>query len=169
MNCNSIYIPYIDEMDPQHSRRSHFGIMFSLVARRWRRSIETHLSAAGLTDATWVPLVHLKATGGGVTQKQLAALVGVEGSSLVRVLDILAREGLIERRRDKTDGRAKLIHLTPEGEERVVKIRRELARAEEAILSQLSDHEIESMLGYFQIIDQRMSELDLAARKEKLS
>jgi len=140
---------------------------FSLLARRWRRSIDTHLSATGLTDATWVPLVHLKETGGGITQKDLAALVGVEGSSLVRVLDILAREGLIERQRDETDGRARLIHLTSKGEGRVRQIRQELGKAEEAILSKLSDEEIVSMLGHFEAIDRRMSELDAAAGTEK--
>ena len=116
------------------SLRSRFGIRFSLLARRWRRSIEAQLAQAGLTDATWVPLVHLQETGGGITQKDLAALVGVDGSSLVRVLDILAREGLIERRRDEADGRARLIHLTPAGKVRVGEIRKELGRAEEAIL-----------------------------------
>lgn len=143
--------------------------MFSLLARRWRRTIDAQLATVGLSDATWVPLVHLKATGGGVTQKDLAALVGVDGSSLVRVLDILARHGLIERRRDKSDKRAKLIHLTPEGEERVGEIRRELAEAEEAILSKLSDGEIASMLGCFETIDARMTELDRRARTEKQS
>ena len=147
--------------------RSRFGIIFSLLARRWRRSIEAHLAAAGLTDATWVPLVHLKETGGGISQKELAALVGVDGSSLVRVLDILAREGLIERRRDESDGRAKLIHLTPQGESRVSEIRQELGRAEEAILSELSDRDIAAMLAHFKTMNRRMSELEPAAGQEK--
>ncbi|WP_410859550.1 MarR family winged helix-turn-helix transcriptional regulator, partial [Paraburkholderia sp. SIMBA_054] len=56
-----------------------------------------------MTDATWVPLVHLHQTGGGLTQKELAALVGIDGSSLVRLLDILCRQGLAERRVDERD------------------------------------------------------------------
>ncbi|MGQ3214521.1 MAG: MarR family winged helix-turn-helix transcriptional regulator [Shinella sp.] len=154
--CNSIYFGCIRRMTSHHSPRSRFGIVFFLFARRWRRSIEAHLAVAGLTDATWVPLVHLKETGGGITQKELAALVGVDGSSLVRVLDILAREGLIERRRDEADGRARLIYLTPEGEGRVGEIRQELGRAEEAILLELSDRDITSMLTHFEAIDRRM-------------
>lgn len=154
-------------MGNQLSPRSRFGMIFSLLARRWRRSIDARLSTAGLTDATWIPLVHLKESGGGITQKDLAARVGVDGSSLVRVLDILAREGLIERRCDETDGRANLIHLTPEGESRVGEIRRELGTAEAAILSELSDREIAAMLDHFQTIDRRMSELDIAAEAEK--
>ena len=139
--------------------RSRFGITFSLLARRWRRAVEARLAAAGLTAATWIPLVHLNETGGGITQKELAALVGVDGSSLVRVLDILAREGLIERRRDAADGRARLIHLTPEGEARVGGILRELGKAEQAILAGLSDQDIATMLRHFETIDRRIAEL----------
>ena len=156
-------------MPAQSLLRSRFGITFSLLARRWRRSIDAHLAAVGMTDATWVPLVHLKETGGGITQKDLAALVGVDGSSLVRVLDILAREGLIERRRDETDGRARLIHLTPDGEKRVGEIREELVRAEQAILSELSDGDLASMLAHFKTIDRRMAELAALAEQETRS
>lgn len=141
------------------SPRARFGIRFSLLGRRWRQAMEAQLAAAGLTDATWVPLVHLKETGGGMTQKGLASLVGVDGSSLVRVLDILEREGLIERRRDERDGRARLIHLTPEGESRLDAIRAELARAEEAILCDLSDKEIARMLECLDRIGHRMTAL----------
>lgn len=140
--------------------RSRFGIRFSLLARRWRRVIEAGLSEAGLTDATWAPLVHLKETGGGITQKDLAALVGIGGPSIVRVLDILEREGMIERRRDSADGRARLIHLTSEGETRVSAIRQELARAEAAILCDLSDEDIGGMLGHFTTIDRRITALE---------
>lgn len=146
--------------------RARFGITFSLLARRWRRLIEAHLAASGLTDATWIPLVHLKETGGGITQKQLATLVGVDGSSLVRVLDILEREGLVERRRDERDGRARLIDLTASGEARVSMIRSALEIVEDAILADLSDGDVRILLGHFETIDRRMSELERAANRE---
>lgn len=138
--------------------RARFGVTFSLLARRWRRLIEAHLATTGLTDATWLPLVHLDATGGGLTQKELAALVGVDGSSLVRVLDILERDGLIERRRDAADGRARLIHLTESGETRVAEIQTALKTAETAMLVDLSDADLGVMLENFRAIDRRMAE-----------
>lgn len=139
--------------------RARFGIRFSLLARRWRRALDARLAEAGLTATSWVPLVHLEETGGGITQKELAWLVGVDGSSLVRVLDMLAREGLIERRRDEADGRARLIHLTARGQRRVAEIRGELGRSEEQLLADLSDSEIEAMLGYFERIERRMKDM----------
>lgn len=137
--------------------RFRFGIRFSLLARRWRRALDCHLAAAGLTDATWVPLVHLQETGGGLSQKGLAELVGVDGSSLVRVIDILSRQGLIERRRDAADGRARLIFLTPEGERRVGEIRHELAQAEQHMLEGLDDADLAGMLDHFERIERNLA------------
>lgn len=127
-----------------------------MLARRWRRAIDIHLAAAGLTDATWVPLVHLQESGDGMTQKALAALVGIDSSSLVRLLDILSREGLLERRADAADGRARRIYLTTAGRKRVAAIREQLLRAEEELLADLSDAEISAMLEHFERIEQRI-------------
>lgn len=146
-------------MNNPDSPRARFGVKFSLLARRWRRALDAHLASGGLTDATWVPLVHLKETGGGITQKELAALVGVDGSSLVRVLDILAREGLIERRRDEADGRARLIHLTETGEARVAEIRKDLSVVESALLADIADEELGLMLEHIAKIEGRLAEL----------
>ena len=149
------------------SPRSRFGIRFSLLARRWRRALDVRLAQAGLTDATWIPLVHLQETGGGITQKELALLVGVDGSSLVRVLDILCRQGLVERRHDETDGRARLICLTPMGERRVAEIRKELARGEEEFLADIPDAEIAGMLDLFDRIEQRLTGAGSPPRPEQ--
>lgn len=148
------------------SPRSRFGIRFSLLARQWRRALDRHLAAAGLSDATWVPLVHLEETGGGLPQKDLALLVGVDGSSLVRVLDILCRQGLAERRRDEADGRNRLIYLTEAGKHRVAEIRRELARAEEEMLADLTDEDLAGMLDRFDRIEKRLAALQDPDRKE---
>ncbi|EXL01974.1 MarR family transcriptional regulator [Brucella sp. MAB-22] len=137
--------------------RSQFGIRFSLLARRWRRALDIRLAQAGLTDATWVPLVHLHQTGGGLTQKELAALVGIDGSSLVRLLDILCRQGLAERRVDERDSRARLVHLTAQGEKRVAEIRQELAKGEQEMLADLSDNDIAIMLRSFDSIEHRLT------------
>lgn len=136
--------------------RVRFGLRFSLLARRWRQVLELYLADAGLTDATWAPLVHLHETGGGISQKKLAALVGIDGSSLVRLLDILCRQGLVERRADEHDGRARLVYLTDDGLRRVEEIREQLTRGERDMLEGLSDSDIDTMLEQFERLDQRL-------------
>lgn len=153
-------------MTKPSSPRLQFGIRFSLLARRWRQVLDAHLAAVGLTDATWVPLVHLQASGGGIIQKELAALVGIDSSSLVRLLDILSRQGLVERRIDTADGRARLVHLTAAGEQRVTEIRRELARGEAEMLADFPDTEIAVMLEQFERLDQRLRDLQTRRQQE---
>jgi MarR family transcriptional regulator for hemolysin len=93
----------------------HFGFRISLIARRLRQAVDVELRAYGLTEATWRPLVYVARLGAGVRQKELAVALGIEGPSLVRLLDGLERRGLIERRADGTDRRARGIHLTADG------------------------------------------------------
>lgn len=151
--------------DNQHPR-SRFGIRFSLLARRWRQMLEIHLAHAGLSDATWIPLIHLEETGGGMTQKALAALVGIEGPSLVRLLDILCNQGLVERRADESDGRARLVYLTAAGKRRVAKIRKELMRAEEMMLQGVSDKDIVVMLRNFERIEKNLIQMKSDAAQD---
>lgn len=147
-------------MAPSSTARARFGVRFSLLARRWRRVLDVRLAEVGLTGTSWVPLVHLEETGGGLTQKELALLVGVDGSSLVRVLDILERDGLIERRRDEHDGRARRLYLTVEGTRRVAEIRQSLTASEEAMLVDMSDSDIAQMLEFCARIDARLNALE---------
>jgi MarR family transcriptional regulator for hemolysin len=48
-----------------------------------------------MTEATWRPLVYVARLGAGVRQKELAIALGIEGPSLVRLLDGLERRRLI--------------------------------------------------------------------------
>jgi MarR family transcriptional regulator for hemolysin len=52
-----------------------------------------------------LPVLHIARSGGGMRQGHLAEELGVEGPSLVRILDQLCAAGLVERRDDPKDGR----------------------------------------------------------------
>src|SRR5689334_25036268 len=92
-----------------------FGYRVSRISRRLRQAVDAELQVFGLTEATWRPLAYVGRLGGGVRQKELATALGIEGPSLVRLLDSLERRGLIERREDEYDRRARGIYLTPAG------------------------------------------------------
>ena len=79
------------------SIREHVGITISRTARTWRTKLDERLSLLGLTQARWLVLMHLSRMGGESLQKELAFVVGVEGPTLVRVLDGLERIGLVQR------------------------------------------------------------------------
>ncbi len=141
------------------SPRARFGLEFSLLARRWRRTLDAGLAGVGLTDATWAPLVRLQVSGDGISQKALAGLLGLDASSLVRLIDILVARGLVERRTDAADRRNRLIYLTDAGRAALADIRRVLAEREAEMLVDVSDDELTMMLDVFARIGRRLHSL----------
>jgi MarR family transcriptional regulator, transcriptional regulator for hemolysin len=99
-----------------------FGFTVARIARKLRQSVDAELGAYGLTEATWRPLAYVGRLGGGVRQKELATALSIEGPSLVRLLDSLEQRGLIERREDDADRRARGIHLTRAGRDLAIKV-----------------------------------------------
>src|SRR5512140_3591933 len=113
------------------------NLLYHLVSltRRCRQVLDSEFHSSGLTDATWRPLLHLHILGDGVRQKDLAASVGIEGPSLVRLIDTLVAKGLLQRSEDATDRRAKLLCLTTEGQLIVARIKEIVAPLENELLS----------------------------------
>ncbi|MBV1788045.1 MarR family transcriptional regulator [Marinobacterium sp. D7] len=142
----------------QGTARTRFGYRFVTLARRWRRFIDIRLAEAGLTDATWVPLMHLEESGDGISQKLLAERAGLDTSTLVRLIDILERKGLLERRTDLEDRRARKLYLTPSGRKQVGAIRKTLEAAEAEALGDLDDAQLEQMLSWIELIEGRLGE-----------
>lgn len=128
--------------------RGNLMYRLGLLTRRWRQVLDAEFQSAGLTDATWRPLLHLDFLGDGTRQKDLAAAVGIEGPSLVRLLDTLVAKGLLERSEDASDRRAKLLSLTPEGRVTVARIRETVMTLEDQLLSPFNDGEIARVAGF---------------------
>jgi len=131
-------------MDIYKTEVNRGNLLFRLayLTRRWRKVLDAEFQSSGLTDATWRPLLHLNILGDGVRQKDLAASVGIEGPSLVRLIDTLVMKGLIQRSEDSTDRRAKLLCLTLEGKLLVARIKEIVAPLENELLSPFSDSDI---------------------------
>src|SRR4051794_36454918 len=100
---------------PQPSLRDGFASLIARIARQWRRAVDRRLQPFGLTEATWLPLIHIARTPAPMRQKDLSASLVLDGSSVVRLLDALEAAGLIERRGESADRRAKNIGLTEQG------------------------------------------------------
>ncbi len=125
--------------------RQIFGSRLGNTARRWRRAVDELLIPFGLTDATWLPLLYLSRGGVPMRQKDLAEVIGIESSTLVRLIDTLDQAGLIERQTDE-DRRAKIISLTPRGRTGGKKVEAATAIVRQRTLSGLSDEELQTTL-----------------------
>ena len=123
--------------------RDSFGSLLSRAARQWRRAADLGLRPFDLTDATWLPLVHIARAAAPPRQKDLAASMSVDGSSVVRLLDNLENAGLIQRKEGE-DRRAKIITLTPRGRAIADKVETVARRIRSDALAGLSDRDIET-------------------------
>jgi MarR family transcriptional regulator for hemolysin len=88
-----------------------FAMELGRVGRKWRARLDARVKHLGLTQARWIALLQLRRSG-PLSQRDLAEQIGVEGPTLVRLLDGLQQGGLIERTATHEDRRVKKIHLT---------------------------------------------------------
>jgi MarR family transcriptional regulator, transcriptional regulator for hemolysin len=95
-------------------RSLHREFAFSLndVARMLKTYADYKASQFGITRAQWVVLVRLDRFE-GIKQSELAEMLDLQPITLTRLLDRLCDSGLIERRADPNDRRAKRLYLTP--------------------------------------------------------
>ncbi|CAH1664409.1 MULTISPECIES: MarR family transcriptional regulator [unclassified Chelatococcus] len=101
--------------------RSRLGPLLAHAARQWRRAVDRHLQPFDLTEATWLPLLRIARAPHPMYQKDLAASLSLDRSSVVRLLDSLQRAGLVERREGR-DRRTKAIVLTALGHATVQRV-----------------------------------------------
>jgi MarR family transcriptional regulator for hemolysin len=129
---------------PLHDKspRSEIGKLIGKTARQWRRAVDRQLQPFGLTEATWLPLLHVARANAPMRQKDLAASLSLDNSSVVRLLNELQAAGLVERREEDVDRRAKAIVLTELGRTTVVKVERSSRAVREKVLANLSDAEL---------------------------
>jgi len=94
------------------SLNREFAFMLNDVARMLRTYADHKAAQFGITRAQWVVLVRLDRSE-GLKQSELAEILDLQPISLTRLLDKLCESGLIERRADPVDRRAKRLFLTP--------------------------------------------------------
>jgi MarR family transcriptional regulator for hemolysin len=146
------------------ARQIDFGFRVARIARRLRQAVDAELRVLGLTEATWRPLVYVRRLGDGVRQKELATALSIEGPSLVRLLDNLERRGLIERRADESDRRARGIHLTRSGRELAKRAAKVGGEVQARVLADVPPQDLEACLRVLGSIERDLEErLETAA------
>jgi MarR family transcriptional regulator, transcriptional regulator for hemolysin len=99
------------EEDPMSLRRD-LAFTINDVARLLRTYADQKAAQYGMSRAKWAVLARLDRFE-GLKQTELADMLDLQPISLTRLLDSLCANGLIERRADPEDRRAKRLFLTP--------------------------------------------------------
>ncbi|MGM0450125.1 MAG: MarR family transcriptional regulator [Pseudomonadota bacterium] len=152
--------------------RRQFPFSVSRIARRWRKLLDERLKDLGVTQARWSTMVALHRGGEGVTQRELAELMSIENPTLVRLLDNLESQQLIERRPCERDRRARRLHLTERGESFIKKLDERAEGLREQLLSGIGEDELATCLDVFERIlanaeNESTDQQDLAPKTEE--
>lgn len=136
------------------NERSLMELMTTItrVSRSYKALCDRLATKYGLTQAIAWPVLSIHRLGDGVRSNVVAEAVGIEPSSIVRLIDSLVDSGYIERRNDETDRRAKLLYLTEYGKSQVVLIEDELNGLRQHLLKDLTDSEYDTCMQIFSTI-----------------
>jgi DNA-binding MarR family transcriptional regulator len=117
--------------------REDLGAQFARITRRLVDAERPLLAEHGLTMWAYVVLSYLAWQPAG-TQLALAEAIGYDKTRLIALLDGLEREGLITRRPDPADRRARIVELTPAGRARHTAAQGAVHAMEDVLLGDLS-------------------------------
>ncbi|MGI0006379.1 MAG: MarR family winged helix-turn-helix transcriptional regulator [Nitrosotalea sp.] len=92
------------------------GFVVNATAKAFQKSFDLELRKnVGVSLGQW-RVVGALVMQPGLTQKEIADKVGIEGATLVPVIDKMEKEGLLKRKPDSDDRRVNRIYLTPKAD-----------------------------------------------------
>src|SRR5215831_8476073 len=136
-------------MRHRDSRELAFAI--NDVARLLRTYADHAAGRFGMTRAKWAVLARLDRFE-GLKQTELAEMLDLQPITLTRLLDKLADSGVIERRPDPDDRRAKRLFLTPAARPLLEHLGVVGEDIMAAVLDGLEPPAIEQMLGQLDVV-----------------
>lgn len=136
----------------------------SAFNRKLRAFFDASVREEGLTLARARALFAI-ARRGPLTQKDLAEELEIETPTLVRVLDGMEKQDLIQRSEDAADRRAKRIDMTPAGRDTFKRVHALASELRGQIADEISTEEIETALSVVRRLMRNMQQLDAAKVK----
>jgi MarR family transcriptional regulator, transcriptional regulator for hemolysin len=143
---------------PSRSPQREFAFILNDVARLLRTYADFKAAQFGITRAQWAVLVRLDRHE-GLNQSELAETLDLQPITLTRLLDKLSDSGLIERRPDPEDRRAKRLFLTPAARPLLERLG---VLGEETMVSALAGVDgmsIEHMVGHLAVVKENLRRL----------
>jgi MarR family transcriptional regulator for hemolysin len=137
-----------------------------LAGRQWRQISQTAVTAHGISAAAAGPLLFIRRLGGGVRQVTLADYVGVEGATLVRLVDQLSAAGLVRREVDPSDRRANVLSLTEAGERMAEQIEVELKQLRVEVFANVSEEDVAASLRVLDALSRAAAAISSSGKQE---
>ncbi|WP_066740567.1 MarR family winged helix-turn-helix transcriptional regulator [Cupriavidus sp. D384] len=153
-------MPQIDAL------RFAFTGQLMLSGRQWRQISQAAVTAHGISAAAAAPLLFIRRLGGGVRQVTLADYVGVEGATLVRLVDQLCAADLVRREVDPSDRRANVLSLTETGERMAERIEVELKQLRAEVFADISEADMAASLRVLDALSRAAAAASASGKQE---
>jgi MarR family transcriptional regulator, transcriptional regulator for hemolysin len=92
-----------------------FADTLHATARAWRLAVDRRLKCLGTSQASWTTIAVVARARSLLSQSELADHLGVEGATIVSMVDRLVKGGLVVRQTSSADRRVKRVMLTDAG------------------------------------------------------
>jgi MarR family transcriptional regulator for hemolysin len=114
------------------------------TARAWRQAIDRRLKYLGVSQASWMTIAVAAKAHQPLSQSELADKLGVEGATMVAMVDRLVKAGLVRREPSTADRRIKRVVITEAGHRLVDTVKTEAAAVRKELLSQMDPKKLEA-------------------------
>ena len=140
-------------------RLRNFGFLLKEVSRRYVLRFEQRAHGMSLTLPTCKVLAYLERSE-GISQAKLADSTSIEPMAMVRILDRMEADGLVERRPDPGDRRARSLYLTPKAKPALDEIWRLAALTRSEAFAGISQSERDAFLDILARLDRNLALLE---------
>jgi MarR family transcriptional regulator for hemolysin len=144
---------------PDPSPQERFSTALHATARSWRIALDARLKDLGVGQSGWLTIAILAKSRAELSQRALADQLGVEGPSVVAMLDRLEQAGLVLRAPCPTDRRVKLIHLTDAGRALYAKVKKQADAYRASVLGEVPPAQLAAATELLELLRTRIEEM----------
>jgi MarR family transcriptional regulator for hemolysin len=144
---------------PDPTPQERFSTALHATARSWRIGLDARLKDLGVGQSGWLTIAIVAKSKTDLSQRALADQLGVEGPSVVAMLDRLESAGLVLRAPCPTDRRVKLVHLTDAGRALYAKVRKQADAFRSSVLGDVPPEQLAAATALLETLRTRIEEL----------
>ncbi|MEP6547199.1 MAG: MarR family transcriptional regulator [Gammaproteobacteria bacterium] len=112
------------------------------TSRAWRQALDRRLKYLGVSQASWMTIAMAAKARSPLSQSELADRLGVEGATMVAMVDRLVKAGLIVREPSAKDRRVNRVVLTEAGTLLYGKVLAEAAAFRKELLANMDPQQL---------------------------
>jgi MarR family transcriptional regulator, transcriptional regulator for hemolysin len=126
------------------SVEERFSDALHSTSRSWKQAVDRRLKYLGVSQASWMTIAIAAKAESPLSQSELADRLGVEGATMVAMVDRLVKAGLVAREASSTDRRIKRVVLTAAGVAIYDKVKTEADTLRKQLLSKMDAKKLQA-------------------------